>query len=98
LIAGSWLIASVCIDRTIASSSAQRARNGSRSLIQAPHAPRCANTRFVFWMRKRFWPDVIVVMRWPWRTESGRSWPCHLSSAGLWSNKSCCDGAPTMCR
>lgn len=96
--AGSWLIASVCIERTIASSSAHCARCGSRSLIQAPQAPRWANLRLVFWMRRLCCPEVIVVMRWPWRTESGSSWPCQRGNAGLWSNRSSCDGAPTMCR
>ena len=39
VIAGSWLIASVCIDLTKHSSSATLAVCGSSSLTQAPHLP-----------------------------------------------------------
>ena len=38
--------------------------------------------------------DVMVVIRCPIRIESGSSIPRFSRMAGLWSNRSSCDGAP----
>ena len=68
---------------------------GSSSLTQAPLLPCCANLN----LRRRDGeasPGVAVmpVSRWPLRIESGRSFANQVLQAGLWSNRSICDGAP----
>ena len=73
VIAGSWLIASVCIDRTIAKSSTIFAIFGSNSDTHAPFFPCCANLNFEGAIGNRLWPDVIVVNRCPCRIDAGRS-------------------------
>src|SRR5206468_3263187 len=73
LMAGSWLIASVFIERMKQRSSAILATFGSISLIHMPEGPYCANLYFDGATGNRFCPEVIVVRRWPMRTESGRS-------------------------
>ena len=75
MIAGSWLIASVCIERMMQMSSAIVAVCGKSSLSQAPLWPCRANLKIDGATGKLFWPEVIVVIRWPIRTESGSSMP-----------------------
>ena len=73
MIAGSWLIASVLTVLITARSSTMPAVCGSNSLTQAPCCPCCRNLNLDGAMGNRFCPDVIVVIRWPLRIESGRS-------------------------
>ena len=47
----------------------------SSSLSQAPLWPCWANLKIDGATGKLFWPEVIVVIRWPIRTESGSSIP-----------------------
>ena len=75
VIAGSWLIASVCIERMMQMSSTIPAVCGKSSLSHAPLWPCCANLKIDGATGKLFWPEVIVVIRWPIRTESGSSIP-----------------------
>ena len=63
VIAGSWLIASVYIDRTMAKSSTIFAMFGSNSDTHAPVFPCCANLNFDGAIGNRLCPDVIVVRR-----------------------------------
>ncbi len=42
-----------------------------------PHLPYWANLNFDGAMGNRAWPEVMVVRRWPMRTESGRSLSYH---------------------
>jgi len=82
--AGSWLIASVCIDRMNARSSTTLEVHGSSSVfIHMPDRPACLNSHFDGAMGKRFWPEVIVVRRWPMRIESGRSLSYQSFITGL---------------
>ena len=71
--AGSWLIASVCMLRTKQRSSTIFAVWGSISLTHMPLLPCCLNLYFDGATGNRAWPEVIVVSRWPMRTDSGRS-------------------------
>ena len=67
----------------------------SSSLSHAPLWPCWANLKIDGATGKLFCPEVIVVIRWPIRTESGSSIPRLVAQiAGLWSNRSICDGAP----
>ena len=81
--AGSWLIASVCIDRTMQSSSTIFAVCGSRSLTQAPDRPCCAKSNCDPAIGNERWNAVIPVSRCPIRTEAGNSWPFICRSVGL---------------
>ncbi len=72
VIAGSWLIASVCIERMIVMSSTIPAVCGKSSLSHAPLWPCWANLKIDGATGKFFCPEVIVVIRWPIRTESGQ--------------------------
>jgi hypothetical protein len=83
VIAGSWLIASVFIDRTMQTSSTTRAVCGSSSLNQTPDFPCRANLKQDGATGKLACVAVIPVSRWPIRTESGSSAPRKRSSAGL---------------
>ena len=83
VIAGSWLIASVCIERMMQRSSAIFAVCGSSSLSQAPLWPCWANLKIDGATGRLFWPEVIVVIRWPMRTESGSSIPRLLADRRL---------------
>ena len=94
VMAGSWLIASVCIPRTTHHSSDLEAICGISSLNQLPDWPCCLNLKIDGATGKFFWPDVIVVRRWPLRIDSGRSLPRIASSCGFGSKRSICDGAP----
>ena len=94
MIAGSWLIASVCIERTMHRSSTIFAVCGRSSLTQAPDWPCCANSNCDPASGNDFWMAVMPVRRWPMRTDSGSSWPFIVASSGLWSKRSICDGPP----
>ena len=83
VMAGSWLMASVFIERMKHMSSAIFAVHGSNSETHMPLLPYCANLYFDGAMGKRFCPLVMVVRRWPMRTESGRSLSNHSPSFGL---------------
>ena len=56
---------------------------GSSSLTHMPHWPYWANLNFDGAIGKRFWPEVMVVSRWPMRTDSGRSLSYHSCIFGL---------------
>ena len=84
MIAGSWLIASVCIERMMQMSSTISAVCGKSSLSHAPLWPCRANLKIDGATGKLFWPEVIVVIRWPIRTESGSSMP-----APAWRSPAC---------
>jgi hypothetical protein len=71
--AGSWLMALVCTLRTIARSSTTLAVQGRRSLTHAPLWPCWAKLKTDGATGNRVCPLVMVVMRWPWRMDSGRS-------------------------
>ena len=82
--AGSWLMASVCIERMNAMSSTHFAVNGSSSVfIMNPFLPAGLNLYFDGAMGNRFCPEVIVVSRCPARTESGRSLSYQSFITGL---------------
>ncbi len=83
VIAGSWLIASVCIERMMQMSSTMLAVCGKSSLSDAPLWPCRANLKIDGATGKLFWPEVIVVIRWPIRTESGSSIPRRLGDRRL---------------
>jgi hypothetical protein len=71
---------------------------GSNSLTHVPDFPCWVNLNIDGATGSRDWPLVMVVMRWPWRMESGRSVSNLSASCGLWSKRSNCDGPPFMCR
>ena len=75
VIAGSWLIASVCIDWMKQSSSATPAVCGSSSLTQVPLWPCRANRNRLGATGKLACVAVMPVSRWPLRIESGSSVP-----------------------
>jgi hypothetical protein len=57
---------------------------GSNSVfIHRPHWPTGLNLYFDGAMGKRAWPLVMVVSRWPMRTESGKSLSYHSFITGL---------------
>ena len=88
VMAGSWLIASVCMVRMKHNSSATLAVWDMISLTQAPDWPFCLNLKIEGAMGRLSWVAVIPVSRWPLRTESGSCWARRSSSPGLWSNRS----------
>ncbi len=94
--AGSWLICSVCIDRTMHRSSAIPAMWGNRSEISWPDAPCLANLAID--------PRALRTAPCNWASccplvnDSGNAWPSSRSSSGLGSNDSNCDGPPAMHR
>src|SRR5881628_840167 len=83
VIAGSWLMASVCMLRMKHISSTILAVCGSSSETHIPHLPCCANLYLDGATGKRAWPEVMVVSRWPIRTELGRSLSYHSCITGL---------------
>ena len=83
VMAGSWLIASVCILRMMHISSATLAVYGSSSVIHAPDLPARLNLNLDGATGNRAWPLVMVVSRWPMRTESGKSLSKCSASLGL---------------
>ena len=94
--AGSWLIASVTIDRMMQISSATVPICGKISQISWPDLPNflngcCGAKQFSFcpWSWAIGMPAVY---------DSGIGLPCIAASFGLWSNVSRCDGPPAMYR
>src|SRR4051812_46219362 len=83
VMAGTWLIASVCIDRTMAISSTIFAVCGSSSETHAPLLPYCWNLKTDGAMGNRVCPEVMVVRRCPLRMESGRSLSNQFDIPGL---------------
>ncbi len=83
VMAGSWLMASVCMLRMKHMSSTILAVWGSISETHMPHSPCWANLYFEGATGNRFWPEVIVVRRWPMRIESGRSLSNQSFMTGL---------------
>ena len=81
--AGSWLMASVCMLRMKHMSSTILAVYGSSSLTHMPLLPCWANLYFDGAIGNRAWPEVMVVSRWPLRIESGRSLSYHSFIFGL---------------
>ena len=81
--AGSWLIALVCTVLHQRDVVDDLRVCGSSSLTHVPHWPCWANLNIDGATGNRAWPLVIVVMRWPLRTESGRSLSKYSSSFGL---------------
>jgi hypothetical protein len=75
VIAGSWLIASVCIERTTHSSDATVPSCGRSSLNHSPSARfLCsANLNMDGATGNRVCPLVMPVRRWPFRIEAGSS-------------------------
>src|SRR5437763_16896507 len=65
VMAGSWLIASVCNDLMKHSSSATCAVYGSSSLSHAPACPCCRNENRDGAVGKLDCDDVMPVRRWP---------------------------------
>ncbi len=81
--AGSWLMASVYIERMKQTSSATCGRYFHSSLNHMPHLPWRANLYLEGAMGKRAWPEVMVVRRWPIRTLLGKSLSYHSPMRGL---------------
>jgi hypothetical protein len=96
--AGSWLIASVYIERMTQIRPRTWAVHGEQVFIQHAALAGSVNLYFDGAMGNRAWPEVMVVRRWPLRTLSGRSLSYHSCIIGLWSNRSIWEGPPTMCR
>src|SRR3954468_17958415 len=83
VIAGSWLIASVCMLRMNTMSSTDFFSHGKSSLIHMPDLPTRSNLYFDGAIGNRAWPLVIVVRRWPMRTDSGKSLSYQSFITGL---------------
>jgi len=82
-IAGSWLMASVCMLRMKHMSSTMFAVFGRSSDTHIPDLPWRANLYFEGAIGNRFCPEVIVVSRCPWRIDSGKSLSYHSFIFGL---------------
>src|SRR5262245_40519950 len=95
---GPWLIASVCMLLMKHKSSATDAVCGSSSDNHAPLLPCCLNLNGDPASGSDDWLPDIPVGRCPMRTLSGSSVPCFLTSIGLGSKRSSCEGAPDMNR
>ena len=76
-------MASVWMLRMTVMSSAIFAVCGSNSLNHVPPLPCWLNLNIEGATGSRAWPLVIVVMRWPLRTDSGKSLSKCASSCGL---------------
>ena len=98
VIAGSWLIASVCSERTTHSSSAILAVCGSSSLNGRPLRPWRAKRANEPAIGSAAWLPLMPVSRWPPRTESGSGWPWRARRIGFSSNSSNGDGPPAWNR
>ena len=83
VMAGSWLIASVCIDRTMHRSSTIAAVCGSSSLIHMPLWPYCLKANFDGIMGKVAWPEVMPVRRWPIADRVGQFFAGEVGELGL---------------
>ena len=76
-------MASVCIERTMHSSSTIRAVWGSSSLTQVPLLPWRAKSNCEPAIGNDFWCAVMPVSRWPLRIDSGSSSPFIVRRRGL---------------
>jgi hypothetical protein len=83
VIAGSWLIASVCMLRMNRTSSTCFFIHGINSPTHIPDCPHRSNLYFDGAIGNRVCPLVIVVRRCPMRTDSGRSLSYHSCITGL---------------
>ena len=92
--AGSWLMASVRIERMMASSSATPPKCGNSSEISYPARP-CFLKANCGRRQVSFCP-CNCAMDWPAVNESGIGWRSSLANSGLGSNVSKCDGPPAM--
>lgn len=81
--AGSWLMASVFIDRINVRSPAIFAVWGNNSLMVMRPGPYSANLYFDAASGKRLCPALMPVSRCPLRTDAGKSCPHIVSSLGL---------------
>ena len=94
--AGSWLICSVCIERTTAISSAIPAMCGKRSEISWPDWPcrrKSTNEPRALSVAPCNWASC-----WPFVNDSGNGWPSSRFNSGLGSKLSNCEGPPAMQR
>ena len=73
-------MASVNTERIIVMLSAIPFMCGTSSLISMPDLPHRSKANLLGATGKRFWPLVMVVMRWPLRIESGSSWSKYFVS------------------
>src|SRR5688572_25195566 len=92
--AGSWLIASVFIERMMQTSSLTAPRCGKSVAISWPDLPKRVNgwrgpKQLSCW----FWSWAIG---WPLVNDSGIGLPFISASLGLWSKVSRCEGPPAM--
>ena len=94
VMAGSWLIASVCSERMTQMSSAIPRVCGRRSLMTVPLLPPGLKAHLLGWTAKRACEATMPVMRWPRRIESGRSSLKRWRSTGLSSRRSRWEGPP----
>src|SRR5262245_10116737 len=94
--AGSWLMASVFIDRMTHRSSATSARCGKMEDTSSPDLPHFLNSCCG--------PRQLSLAPWSWAIgcplviDSGIGWPVILVRVGLGSRVSRCDGPPAMYR
>src|SRR4030095_12075886 len=79
--AGSWLIASVTIERTMQISSATEPKFGNNEQIWAPPLPNCLNS-YCGPKQLSFWPWSCA-MGWPLVNDSGIGLPCILGGLGF---------------
>src|SRR5215217_1619870 len=93
--AGSWLMASVTIERTMQMSSATWPKWGKASQISWPFLP--------YFLKAQVGPRHLRAalpwswaMGWPLVKESGMGWPVISASLGLWSRVSRWLGPPAM--
>src|SRR2546421_6726640 len=94
VMAGSWLMASVCMLRMKHMSSTILAVHGSSSLTHMPHLPWRADFNFDGAVGERARPHVMVVSRRPLRVEAGRALSNQSFIFGLLSVMSLCPGPP----
>ena len=90
--AGSWLICSVCIERTTAISSAMEPMCGRSVEISCPDCPQRWNE--CCGPKQRSFCPWSCAMGCPLVRDSGMGWPSICPSFGLESNSSRCEGPP----
>src|SRR5579883_1953647 len=92
--AGSWLIASVVIERTTQISSITEPMCGNSSLTSVPFLPNVRNGN-IGARQTSFWPWSCASCC-PRVNDSGMGWPSTRARPGLGSNVSNCDGPPAI--
>ena len=95
---GSWLIASVCIERMTQSSSAKRPVWLMMSLYSMPLWPYLLKSTNEPASESVAWYPLMPVRRCPWRTESGSGCRCFSRRSGFGSSVSNCEGPPAWNR